>query len=118
MTEISKAYEPQAVEEKWYARWLADECFTADPASAKPAYSIVIPPPNVTGVLTLTTSLLEVGENNRFRFELGALPLVGAVVAVAWLVEGLRGHRPGRTGAEPVPARAGSTGPELTRTGA
>jgi valyl-tRNA synthetase len=53
MTEISKAYEPQAVEEKWYARWLADECFTPDPASAKPAYSIVIPPPNVTGVLTL-----------------------------------------------------------------
>jgi valyl-tRNA synthetase len=53
MTEISKAYEPQAVEEKWYARWLADRCFTPDPASAKPAYSIVIPPPNVTGVLTL-----------------------------------------------------------------
>jgi valyl-tRNA synthetase len=53
MTEISKAYEPQAVEEKWYARWLADQCFTPDPASAKPAYSIVIPPPNVTGVLTL-----------------------------------------------------------------
>jgi valyl-tRNA synthetase len=53
MTEISKAYEPQAVEEKWYARWLADQCFTPDPASPKPAYSIVIPPPNVTGVLTL-----------------------------------------------------------------
>jgi valyl-tRNA synthetase len=53
MTEISKAYEPTAVEEKWYARWLADNCFTADPASTKPAYSIVIPPPNVTGVLTL-----------------------------------------------------------------
>jgi len=85
-----------------------------DPARAAAAGWIWI----VTGVLTLTTSLLEVGENNRFRFELGALPLVGAVVAVAWLVEGLRGHRPGRTGAEPVPARAGSTGPELTRTGA
>ena len=53
MSEISKAYEPQAVEEKWYARWLADNCFAADPASSKPAYSIVIPPPNVTGVLTL-----------------------------------------------------------------
>jgi len=53
MIEISKAYEPQAVEEKWYARWLADRCFTPDPASQKPAYSIVIPPPNVTGVLTL-----------------------------------------------------------------
>jgi valyl-tRNA synthetase len=53
MTEISKAYEPQAVEEKWYARWLDAKCFTPDPASGKPAYSIVIPPPNVTGVLTL-----------------------------------------------------------------
>jgi valyl-tRNA synthetase len=53
MTDISKAYEPQAIEEKWYARWLADNAFTPDPASPKPAYSIVIPPPNVTGVLTL-----------------------------------------------------------------
>ncbi|MGH8092796.1 MAG: valine--tRNA ligase [Chthoniobacterales bacterium] len=53
MAELSKAYEPQAVEAKWYARWLADGCFTADPASPKPAYAIVIPPPNVTGVLTL-----------------------------------------------------------------
>ena len=53
MSEISKAYEPQAVEEKWYSRWLAEGCFTPDPASAKPAYSIVIPPPNVTGMLTL-----------------------------------------------------------------
>jgi len=53
MLEIPKTYEPQAIEEKWYAQWLADGCFTADPASKKPAYSIVIPPPNVTGVLTL-----------------------------------------------------------------
>ncbi len=53
MVEISKSYEPTAVEEKWYPRWLADGCFVADPASPKPAFSIVIPPPNVTGVLTL-----------------------------------------------------------------
>jgi valyl-tRNA synthetase len=53
MAELSKAYEPQAVEAKWYARWLTARCFTADPASSKPAYSIVMPPPNVTGVLTL-----------------------------------------------------------------
>jgi len=43
--EIPKAYEPKAVEDKWYAEWLAKGCFTANPASAKPAYSIVIPPP-------------------------------------------------------------------------
>src|SRR5450432_3780139 len=53
MSEISKAYEPQSVEDKWYDFWLKQGCFTADPKSAKPAYSIVIPPPNVTGVLTL-----------------------------------------------------------------
>jgi valyl-tRNA synthetase len=53
MSEIPKAYEPQAVEEKWYKFWLDRNCFTANPRSAKPAYSIVIPPPNVTGVLTL-----------------------------------------------------------------
>ncbi|MGO8931809.1 MAG: valine--tRNA ligase [Limisphaerales bacterium] len=51
MSEIPKAYEPQAVEEKWYDFWLKQNCFVANPASAKPAYSIVIPPPNVTGML-------------------------------------------------------------------
>src|SRR2546430_6598261 len=53
MAELSKAYERQAVEEKWYARWLAEGYFTANPASPKPPFSIVIPPPNITGVLTL-----------------------------------------------------------------
>ncbi len=51
--EISKAYEPQAVEARWYQFWLEKNLFVANPASKKPAYSIVIPPPNVTGVLTL-----------------------------------------------------------------
>src|SRR6185436_9960999 len=54
MPEISKAYEPQSVEDKWYDYWVKQGCFTADPARVspkRPAYSIVIPPPNVTGVL-------------------------------------------------------------------
>jgi valyl-tRNA synthetase len=51
MTEIPKAYEPQAVEDKWYKFWLDEKCFVANEKSAKPAYSIVIPPPNVTGML-------------------------------------------------------------------
>ena len=51
MNEIPKAYEPQSVEDKWYDFWQKQGCFTADPKSAKPAYSIVIPPPNVTGML-------------------------------------------------------------------
>ena len=53
MSELAKSYEPQAVEEKWYAAWLKNRDFAADPASEKPPYSLVIPPPNVTGVLTL-----------------------------------------------------------------
>jgi valyl-tRNA synthetase len=50
---VPRTYEPGAIEDKWYAHWLAERCFEANPASHKPPYSIVIPPPNVTGVLTL-----------------------------------------------------------------
>ena len=53
MSELSKAYAPADVEASWYARWVDSGCFTADPSSAAPSYSIVIPPPNVTGILTL-----------------------------------------------------------------
>ncbi|MCX6875035.1 MAG: valine--tRNA ligase [Verrucomicrobia bacterium] len=53
MSELPKAYEPQAVEAKWYAAWLTGKCFEADPTSAQDGYSIVIPPPNVTGILHL-----------------------------------------------------------------
>ena len=49
--EISKAYQPVAVESKWYQRWLDGECFRGDELSDNEAYSIVIPPPNVTGIL-------------------------------------------------------------------
>lgn len=52
-TAISSAYEPKAVEEKWYQKWLEQNCFRADTESSKPGYTIVIPPPNVTGVLTM-----------------------------------------------------------------
>ncbi|MBV9299803.1 MAG: valine--tRNA ligase [Verrucomicrobia bacterium] len=51
--EISTTYEPQLVEEKWYRIWLEEKYFEAKTKSDKPAYAIVIPPPNVTGVLTM-----------------------------------------------------------------
>ena len=51
--EISKAYTPTDVESLWYQRWCDANCFHADEQSSAPAFSIVIPPPNVTGVLTL-----------------------------------------------------------------
>jgi valyl-tRNA synthetase len=52
-SELSKAYTPGDVEAFWYDRWRDAGCFTANPTSAAPSYSIVIPPPNVTGILTL-----------------------------------------------------------------
>ncbi len=52
-SEIPKAYEPGNVEDKWFARWDETGAFRGDENSDKPHYSIVIPPPNVTGVLTL-----------------------------------------------------------------
>lgn len=52
-TEIPKAYEPAEVEARLSARWFQDGCFVADATSSKPPFSIVIPPPNVTGVLHL-----------------------------------------------------------------
>jgi valyl-tRNA synthetase len=51
MSEIPKTYEPSTVEAKWYQHWMDQQLFVADPDSKKPPYSIVIPPPNVTGIL-------------------------------------------------------------------
>jgi len=53
MAEITKSYEPQEVEKKWYAAWLAADAFAGKEDSAKRPYTIMIPPPNVTGVLTM-----------------------------------------------------------------
>src|ERR1700755_411272 len=56
ISEIPKAYEPAAVEAKWQARWTEGGCFIAHSekfSATRPAFSIVIPPPNITGVLTL-----------------------------------------------------------------
>ncbi|MEM9329517.1 MAG: valine--tRNA ligase, partial [Bacteroidota bacterium] len=51
MTELSSKYESQAVEDKWYQTWEENGCFHAEVNHDKEPYSIVIPPPNVTGVL-------------------------------------------------------------------
>ena len=48
--EIPKTYSPIAVEEKWYREWLNNNCFKSVPDEREP-FTIVIPPPNVTGVL-------------------------------------------------------------------
>src|SRR3989442_1175883 len=49
--EISKTYEAKEVEGRWYQWWESKGYFRADAKSRRPAFSIVIPPPNVTGFL-------------------------------------------------------------------
>src|SRR2546426_5492354 len=51
MSEMSDRYDPSRVESHWYGLWEERGYFHADPASTKRPYSIVIPPPNVTGLL-------------------------------------------------------------------
>jgi valyl-tRNA synthetase len=49
--EIPKGYQPQEIEPKWAEFWVAEALFRADPDAPPPVFSIVIPPPNVTGSL-------------------------------------------------------------------
>jgi len=51
MSDIAKAYEPKEVESRWYASWLDAGCFKAEADPAREPYAIMIPPPNVTGML-------------------------------------------------------------------
>ena len=53
MPELATAYQPQQVENRLYAKWQDSGVYRANPNSAKKPYSIVMPPPNVTGKLHL-----------------------------------------------------------------
>ena len=57
MSTLAKAYDPKLVEEKWYFFWEKEGYFHADPHSKKKPFCIVIPPPNVTGVLHMGHAL-------------------------------------------------------------
>jgi valyl-tRNA synthetase len=56
-TELAKGYEPHDVEKRWYAEWEGKGYFRAAARSDSPSYSIVIPPPNVTGALHMGHAL-------------------------------------------------------------
>jgi valyl-tRNA synthetase len=55
--ELSDRYEPAAVEDRWYPRWESSGYFRGDAESTKKPFSIVIPPPNVTGSLHIGHAL-------------------------------------------------------------
>jgi valyl-tRNA synthetase len=57
VTAIEKVYDPRRFERRWYEHWERLGVFTADPASDRPRYVMVIPPPNVTGRLHMGHAL-------------------------------------------------------------
>ncbi|MDZ7699280.1 MAG: valine--tRNA ligase [Deltaproteobacteria bacterium] len=69
MEPIAKSYEPKEVERKWYDYWEREHLFRADPTSSKPAYAIVIPPPNVTGTLHMGHALNNTLQDILCRFK-------------------------------------------------
>jgi valyl-tRNA synthetase len=66
--ELAKAYEFSAVEKKWYAYWEQQKKFRATMEEGKPSFSIVIPPPNVTGVLHVGHALNNTLQDVLVRF--------------------------------------------------
>src|SRR5512143_12700 len=57
MEPISARYNPKETEDKWYASWEENNLFAAKPDPAKKPFCIVIPPPNVTGILHMGHAL-------------------------------------------------------------
>ena len=66
--DLPTVYEARETEERIYKFWEDNECFKADAKSVKPAYSIVIPPPNVTGVLHMGHALDETLQDILVRY--------------------------------------------------
>ncbi|MEA2108627.1 MAG: valine--tRNA ligase [Pseudomonadota bacterium] len=54
---LDKTYDPNLVEDKWYAFWEEQDCFAARTDSNRPPFSMVIPPPNITGSLHMGHAL-------------------------------------------------------------
>jgi valyl-tRNA synthetase len=57
LKQFDKSYEPHEVEKRWYDYWEDEQLFAADEQSPQKGYAIVIPPPNVTGVLHMGHAL-------------------------------------------------------------
>ena len=61
-------FEPAAVEARWMKHWLDEHIFHAEPDPGRPAYSIVIPPPNITGVLHMGHALNDTVQDALTRY--------------------------------------------------
>ena len=66
--ELAKTYSPKELEDRLYASWVENGYFTPQVDDGKPAFSIVIPPPNVTGQLHMGHALDETLQDILVRY--------------------------------------------------
>ena len=96
--ELPKQYNPSEFEDKIYSYWIENNCFKASPNSKKKPYTIVIPPPNITGQLHMGHALDETLQDILIRWKrmsgYEALWLPGtdhaAIATEAKIVEAMR----------------------------
>ncbi len=69
MSKLPKAYEAKNIDTKWYQFWECCHFFTADAHSDKPAYCIVMPPPNITGALHMGHALVNTLQDVLIRWK-------------------------------------------------
>lgn len=69
MAELPSAYDPKLVEQRIYSFWEQHDLFQANPLSSKPPFCIVMPPPNVTGVLHMGHALVSTLQDVLVRYK-------------------------------------------------
>ncbi|MFH1262418.1 MAG: valine--tRNA ligase [Pseudomonadota bacterium] len=67
--EFPKSYNPSGIEEHWYSEWERGRCFHVDASDARKPFTIVIPPPNVTGALHMGHALDETLQDILIRYK-------------------------------------------------
>ena len=67
--ELAKTYDPQGIEDRLYQKWLDKKYFHAEVDKTKKPFTIVIPPPNITGQLHMGHALDETMQDILIRFK-------------------------------------------------
>ena len=67
--ELSKTYDPSSLEDRLYRTWMEKGYFHAEPNPEKKPFTIVIPPPNVTGQLHMGHALDETVQDTLIRYK-------------------------------------------------
>jgi valyl-tRNA synthetase len=67
-SQLAKAYDPKSFESKWYEYWMDHDLFRAEVRPGKPKFSLVIPPPNITGSLHIGHALDETIQDILVRY--------------------------------------------------